>query len=537
MVPSEAVVWTAALYFSLVSSAAFWRATARTGAFADTGGALTAAALLMLAVGLHVLLLRPLAWRFTLKPVLSLGLLLAAGAAYFAWHYGVHYDAAMARSSLATDRREAIELFTPALLTHLLLFGGVPIALLLWVRLRPRTHGRAWRGFAISMGIALVLVMGGAMLRFQDVSALMRTHTALRYLVTPANLLLSTAGVLARDVGGGGVRAREIVAPDARLAHGTGTRPHVLVIVVGETVRARNWGLNGHGRQTTPLLARQDVVNFTDVSACGSSTEVSLPCMFSSYGRAAYSRSRIQGSESLLHVLDRAGVDVLWRDNQGGCKGTCEGLPFQTFRDGADAMQCADGHCPDSILLAGLETVLASTQRDLVVVLHPLGNHGPAYYQRYPDRLRRFLPDCRSADLGDCTREEIANAYDNAILATDELLDATLTLLKRQKHHDTALLYVSDHGESLGENGLYLHGLPYPIAPAEQLKVPMVAWLSPGFAASRGVDRDCLRSRAQLPASHDNLFHSVLGLMQVRTRAYRDALDVFAPCSPPLAPR
>jgi len=532
-VPAEGVVWGAALYFSTVSSAAFWRAANRTGAFADSGGLLTAASLLILATSLHVLLLRPLAWRRLLKPVLSAALLLAAGVAYFAWHYGVHYDTSIARSSLATDRREAFELVTPALIGHLLLYGGVPIALLSWVRLAPRSTAQAWRGFAISLGAALLLLLVGALARFQDVSALMRTNTSLRYLVTPANAMVSTATVLARDLGGTATRVRQIVAPDARLAHGEPPRPHVLVIVVGETARAKNWGLNGHVRQTTPRLARQDVVNFSDVTACGSSTEVSLPCMFSAYGREDYSRRRIRGSESLLHVLDRAGIDVLWRDNQGGCKGTCDGLPFQSFRDGAGMMTCPAGACPDSILLAGLEGVLAASRRDLVIVLHPLGNHGPAYYLRYPERLRRFLPDCRSADLGDCTREEIANAYDNALLATDELLDATVDLLKRQPGLDTALLYVSDHGESLGENGLYLHGLPYPIAPAEQLKVPMVAWLSDGFAKSRGIDGACLRARATRPTQHDHLFHSVLGLMQVRTRAYRDALDVFAACTRP----
>ncbi|MDG2524124.1 sulfatase-like hydrolase/transferase [Stenotrophomonas sp. HITSZ_GD] len=534
-VPAEGVVWAAAVYFATVSSAAFWRAVAGTGALAEAGGGLTALALLMLAIGVHVLLLRPLAWQRTLKPVLTAWLLLAAAVAYFAWHYGVHYDTAIARSNLSTDRREAAELLTPALLGHLSIYGGVPIALLWWVRLRPRSLARAWRGFAASMALTVLLLGAGAWLRFQDVSALMRMHASLRYLVTPANALVSTSRVLARDLVNVAARPRAIVAPDARLDHGLAPRPHVLVLVVGETVRAQNWGLNDHWRQTTPRLARQDVVNFGNVSACGSSTAVSLPCMLSPYGREDYSRRRIEGSESLLHVLDRTGVDVLWRDNQGGCKGTCDGLPFQSFREGTGS-GCVGGRCPDSILLEGLEGVLAAARRDLVVILHPLGNHGPAYYRRYPPRLRRFVPDCRSADLGDCTREEIANAYDNAVLATDELLDNAVNLLKRQRGLDTALLYVSDHGESLGENGVYLHGLPYPIAPPEQLKVPMVAWLSPGFSKSRGVDGDCLRARARQPASHDHLFHSVLGLMQVKTRSYRQGLDVFAPCTRAASP-
>jgi lipid A ethanolaminephosphotransferase len=300
--------------------------------------------------------------------------------------------------------------------------------------------------------------------------------------------------------------------------------------VVGETVRAQNWGLDGYSRQTTPELARLAPINFRQVQACGSSTEVSLPCMFSPWGRGQYDRDRIESSQSLLHVLDHAGVATLWRDNQTGCKGVCEGLPFESFEHARVPGPCTEEGCLDEVLLDGLDAKLQASRGDTVIVLHQLGNHGPAYFRRYPERLRRFTPACETDDLSRCTQQEIVNAYDNAVLYTDEFLARTIGWLSRQHDHDAALLYVSDHGESLGEHGLYLHGVPYAIAPQAQLHVPMVAWLSPAFASARGIDVGCMRTRGEAPASQDSLFHSVLGLMQVRTPEYRQSLDLFSSC-------
>jgi lipid A ethanolaminephosphotransferase len=249
---------------------------------------------------------------------------------------------------------------------------------------------------------------------------------------------------------------------------------------------------------------------------------VSLPCLFSPDGRATFDAVRTRRSESLLHVLDHAGVATRWRDNQSGCKGVCAGLPFEST---------AAAHAFDDILLEGLDEAIAAQTGDAVFVLHPLGNHGPAYWRRYPDGFRRFVPDCRTVELGDCTREEIVNAYDNAVLYGDHVVASVIDVLQAQARHDTALLYVSDHGESLGEAGLYLHGLPYAIAPRTQTRVPMVAWLSPGFVDANGLDIACLRRIAGEPASHDNVFDSVLGLMRVATSVYTPRRDLFARCA------
>jgi lipid A ethanolaminephosphotransferase len=310
-------------------------------------------------------------------------------------------------------------------------------------------------------------------------------------------------------------------------------------MVVGETARAASWGLSGYARQTTPQLAQvPGLLNFADVTACGTSTEVSLPCMFAPVGRRDYDEARIRGSQSLLHVVARAGVQVLWRDNQSGCKGVCEGLPSEAVSAATAPGLCQGGRCWDEALVRGLDERLralgATPDTTQLLVLHMLGNHGPSYFRRYPAAFERFTPTCRDDDLGRCTREQIVNAYDNALLYTDHVL-ATLiaTLAARSELVDSTLLFVSDHGESLGEKNLFLHGVPHAIAPREQTQVPMVMWWSEGFGHDTGLDTACVRQRATQHAEHDHLFHTLLGWLDVRTALYQPSLDLMTGCRTP----
>jgi lipid A ethanolaminephosphotransferase len=246
--------------------------------------------------------------------------------------------------------------------------------------------------------------------------------------------------------------------------------------------------------------------------------------MFAPFGRAGYGARKVREHESLLHVLERAGIPTAWFDNQSGCKGVCAGLEQHAL-----AQACAGG-CLDEVLLAGLAPPRLAAGRTQVVVLHQIGNHGPAYFRRYPRDMDHFQPACAREDFGLCTREEIVNAYDNALRYTDHVLGRAIAALRAQGTHHAALLYVSDHGESLGEKGLYLHGMPYAIAPREQTRVPMYLWLSDGFAARTGIDTSCLRRHAAAPRSHDDLFHSVLGMLHLETRDYRRGNDFTAAC-------
>jgi lipid A ethanolaminephosphotransferase len=216
-----------------------------------------------------------------------------------------------------------------------------------------------------------------------------------------------------------------------------------------------------------------------------------------------------------------------WLDNQSGCKGTCDGLEVWK----PTPADCKDGVCLDEVLLAGARRLTEGRTDDTVLFLHMLGNHGPAYSRRYPEQVAAFQPACQNADLSQCSREEIANAYDNALRYTDHVLAEAIEWLKQmQVTHDTALVYVSDHGESLGENGLYLHGLPYAIAPDVQKKVPMLMWLSAGYAERFALDTACLRTRAAEPTTHDSVFHTLLGLLDLRTAAKAPDLDLAGEC-------
>jgi lipid A ethanolaminephosphotransferase len=198
---------------------------------------------------------------------------------------------------------------------------------------------------------------------------------------------------------------------------------------------------------------------------------------------------------------------------------------------------CRGDECYDEILLHGLQDYLDRQHRDTVIVLHMKGSHGPAYFKRYPSAFEFFTPACASIQLDRCSRQEIVNAYDNTLRYTDHVLSQTIDLLRANaQRFDTAMLYVSDHGESLGENGLYLHGLPYAFAPQEQTHVPMLLWFSDGLRQRLGIDAACLSAHQHTPLSHHFIFHSILGLSNVQTAIYRPELDLFASCRPAVTP-
>lgn len=529
---SEALALAASLFFTVTGNTPLLRAVMADRSWAEPATWMFGGALLTMLTAGHLVLLLLVLHRRLARPLLIALVVTTAFATYYMHHFGVFLSPGMLRNVLRTDAAEAGELLSWDLLTHLLVYGALPLVLFWRVRVPQRTLMRAMVVRGAALAGALALLVGSVLLVFQDFSALMRNQKDLRYLITPANFLYSGVRVLATDTRQA-VKPRAVIGADARLADSWAarTRPALVVIVVGETARAANWGLSGYQRQTTPELAQLGVLNFREVSACGTDTETSLPCMFSAIGRRDYDEGRIRGSESLLHVLHRAGFEVLWRDNQSGCKGVCDGLPQQQI-DGRQFPQlCADGRCLDEVLLSGLDTVARNAQGSLVVVLHMLGNHGPAYFKRYPQAFRRFIPTCDTGELHKCDRQQITNAYDNALLYTDHVLARTVAYLKeRETRFDTAMLYVSDHGESLGERGLYLHGMPYAIAPKEQLRIPMVWWLSTGFTRSGGLDGDCLAGQTGKSWSHDHLFHTVLGLLQVDTGVYERGLDISAAC-------
>ena len=548
----EALSLLASLYFALVSSAPFWQAALDGRSWRQSSTWWFAGAVLVALVALNQLVLGLLANRWTVRPLLAGLVVVAAIAGFYTGHFGTVLDPGMLRNAMHTEFKEAADLIGWPLLRHVLLVAGPALAFLAWVRVatgattrsatspadRPRRSvGRLLLRRTALIGGAAVLLLGSVGFAYQDLASLFRNQREVRYLISPLNVVYSAGRALA-DTPELASTERQVIGADVHLgaAWSRPRRPVLLFVVVGETARAANWGLNGYGRQTTPELAALDVINYSQVTSCGSDTETSLPCMFSPFGRRHYDEKKIRSSESLLQVLARAGYAVQWRDNQTGCKGVCGNLPYQQVDVGQP--DCAPGQCFDEKLLAGLEDSLRKAPEEhqvpgRVVVMHQLGNHGPAYFKRYPAAFRHFTPACENVDLRQCSVQEIVNAYDNALRYTDHVLAEAIRMLERlSDRYDTALVYASDHGESLGERGLFLHGIPYAIAPDVQTRVPMVMWLSPSLLAATRLDSGCLRAGAGQPVPHDFLFSTVLGLLDLETTVRAPSHDLTSPCRP-----
>lgn len=535
--PTLRVEWLVALialYAVAFGNGPWWKAVSVGRHAGDPATWLFIAASALALIALHFVIFVLPSTRWAVKPLLTAIVIATAAAVYYMRTYSVVLDTTMLRNVVRTDTREASELITWSLVWSVVTWSLVPVASIWCVRISRRPLLRA-AGFRLAaIAVALLVAVASILLISRDMTSLMRNQRELRYLITPGNFIVALIRNAVTDVQTAKV-PKQIVGADAHLKPRAAmhSRPAVFVLMLGETARAANFSLLGYSRTTNPELATFDIVAFSDVTACGTSTEVSVPCMFSPYGRADYDEKLIRTSENLLNVLNRAGLAVKWIDNQSGCRTVCDdtGVEYRKLDAVFAPDLCDHEDCRDEILVRALQQELAILKQDTVIVMHMLGNHGPAYYKRYPSAFRRFTPDCQTAELRNCSRDQIVNAYDNVIFYTDHVLAETIRTLEAQSPRlDTAMLYVSDHGESLGESGLYLHGLPYAIAPVLQLHVPMISWMSAGFAASAGVDAACLKGRAAQTLSHDNLFHSLLGVLDVQTSAYRAERDLYAPC-------
>jgi lipid A ethanolaminephosphotransferase len=541
--PRMWVLIALALWLVTFGNWPLWREVASLGHLGDLTEILYAAGLGVIVMGLTTMLLGLLCWPGTHMVVVAFFLLASAFASYFMATYHVVIDSTMMTNVLQTDLRESRDLMSWQLLGAVMGVAVLPFA---WYwRVRPSPV--KW---TVMVKQNLALVVGGfaitilaLVLTFQSFASLMRNHTHVRYLVNPLNSLWSL-GVVASEPFQQRNQTLQPLGRDAALAapRTENAKPPLLVLVVGETARSTNFAVNGYGRPTTPHLSRLaglgEIASFTNAWSCGTSTATSLPCMFSHLGKDKF-EALDSPSENLLDVLHHAGLAVIWVDNQSGCKGLCERVVQHDTAALKEPAVCAGGQCLDEIMLRDLDAQIAALPQErrakgLVVVLHQMGSHGPAYFKRSPPAQKAFQPECTTNVLKDCTREGLVNAYDNSIVYTDHFLNQVMQWQKaRGNKNAMAMVYLSDHGESLGENNLYLHGLPYAIAPDHQKRIPWVTWVSKDFQDRRGVSQTCVNQIGNQRVSHDNLFHSVLGLLNVSTKVYQAPLDLYAPCAKP----
>ncbi|MBU2289006.1 MAG: phosphoethanolamine--lipid A transferase, partial [Gammaproteobacteria bacterium] len=491
-----------------------------------------------------VALLSFFAWSRAMKPVWLLVVVVAGIAQHYMLSYRAVMDPTMLANAMQTDAHEVGDLLGWRLLVDVLLVAALPAWALWRVQVvRMRFLSELWRN-ALLLVAAVALAAGGGLAMNRELAPLMRNHVHLRYELNPLATFYSAAMVVVKPMF---QRSRKLIPMSAGAALGASyaaqARPPLFVLVVGETARADHFSLNGYARETTPNLAARQVLSWRDVHSCGTNTLASVPCMFSPLGKAAF-ESRKDDYENLMDVLQASGLAVFWLDNQpGGCKGVCDRIPHASAITalGADAKRslCDGDECLDDALLVGLDARLEALSperrsKGVVLVMHQMGSHGPAYYKRSSPDVKRFKPECTTNALAECSHAELINGFDNSIAYTDRFLGKTIDWLKlRATQYDPAMLYLSDHGESLGEYGLFLHGVPYAFAPEVQKHIPMVAWFGDGMRGRRSLSQTCMEKSLDAPLTHDNLYHTVLGLMDVKSPSYDRSLDALATCRKP----
>lgn len=471
-------------------------------------------------------------YKYVLKPAFCLLFFVSSFASYSVDKYGIMFDTAMIQNVVETNVAEAKSYLSWSFFEYFFLLGILPSIILFKVKVSyPKSILRSFL-YRISYFLALLLVGSAIVLgNYQQFSFIGRENRSIHRQFIPVAYIGSSIQYVKRKYF---TKQKPYVflGDDARLKSTT-DKPKLFFLVVGETSRAKNQSALGYHRDTNKYTKTEKVFNFKNVSSCATATATSLPCMFSDLTRDTYTDSDRDTRDNALDIIKKAGADVIWLENDGGCKGGCDRIKNETV--GQDAKKCnGEGDtCYDEVFLEYANNIAnTAPDTDTLVVFHLIGSHGPKYYERYPDNFRVFTPDCNRADVENCKVEEVINSYDNTVLYTDYVIFQLIEILEEHfNERDVALLYISDHGESLGEKGLYLHGTPYALAPDEQTKIPMQLWLPRITAEDLKIDRACLdiyTKEAKL--SHDNLFHTLLGLMQVITKEYDENQDALKKC-------
>ncbi len=524
----------AALFFALVLNALFLLRAWEMIPYDHVHDYLFAASIPLVLASAFYFLFSLAAWPYLRKPLLIALVLVSAAANYFMHSFGTVIDTNMIQNVFESDPQEAGALISSRYLLWMLLMGMVPVVLICGVRIN---NGTRWwwnllQRLTGALGAILIILLMAALF-YKDYASLIRNNKNLIKMITPANVVSGTGHYVDQRYLQG---SQELVKIGEDAHKGplisAATKKTLVVLVVGETARAENFSLGGYARDTNPELKKQQVIYYPNAISCGTETAISVPCMFSNMPRVHYDANLAHLQEGVLDILAHAGVSVLWRENDGGCKGACDRVPHTDMTQWKLPQYCHDGFCQDDVLLHRLDNYVDSLHNDGIIVLHQMGSHGPAYYQRYPAEFRRFTPTCDSKQIQDCDHQALVNTYDNSLLYTDAMLSRTIDKLKGlSDRFNVALVYLSDHGESLGERGMYLHGAPYMFAPSQQTHIPLLMWMSPGYAAANHINEACLRQQAaDAKVSQDNLFHTLLGMFNIQTQQYQSQLDMNRSC-------
>lgn len=465
------------------------------------------------------------------KPFFIILMLTSALALYAEQQFHVLFDSSMIENVVETNVSEILFYFNIRSVLFLLAFGVIPSLLLLWTEIEYRPS--ILREVVARIILILVALLGITLIAittYKDYASVGRNNQYLNRMIIPAHAYDSYKYIKRNYL----TKALPYtpLGDDAKLEPVKNGKPTLVVMVLGETARAMNFADNGYVHDTQPYTKGMGLISFKDVSSCGTYTALSVPCMFSNMNRTSYNKAKANAQDNAVDIIAKAGVETLWVDNDGGDKGVAHNTQLINIDPESDNTLCDGETCFDQVMLKPAQQFIEKDQKNKLIVLHTIGSHGPTYFQRFPVAMAKFAPWCNRKDIEQCTDQEITNVYDNTLVYTDFFLAQVIKQLKGySKDYNVAMMYVSDHGESLGENGLYLHGTPYAIAPKEQKTVPWLLWLPEQYAQQKQIDVACIKHEAQQPNySHDNFFHSLMGLYGVETKDKQASLDLFSSC-------
>ncbi|WP_443147314.1 phosphoethanolamine transferase [Photobacterium sp. MCCC 1A19761] len=466
-----------------------------------------------------------------LKPFTITLTLISSLTFYAAIKYNVIFDYGMVENVFETNVGEAYSYLNPSAILFFTIFGIIPSIFLSLITVKK--SNTLFKAVSSRLGAIVISVLGIiliALLFYKDYASVGRNNSYLNKMINPAFAFNSLKYIQRNYLSA--PQAYQPLGQDAKLKPVPNGKPNLVVLVVGETARAMNYRYNGYSRNTNPFTENQDLIAMQHVSSCGTATAVSVPCMFSNMNRSNYHKATASNRDNAMDIIGHSGVALTWIDNDGGDKGIAKNFQRIEVDPNANARLCKDDACYDEVLLPMLDQQVQAKTGNQLIAFHIMGSHGPTYYKRYPRSQARFLPDCQRSDIEHCSDQQIINTYDNTIAYTDYVLALLIKQLKTYTdQYNVALMYISDHGESLGEKGLYLHGTPYMIAPEVQTTVPWLLWIPDQYATQQHIDRDCLKSLANgTQLSHDNFFHTLIGFYGVTTQDKNDSLDIMNRC-------
>lgn len=420
-------------------------------------------------------------------------------ALYFVNTYSVIIDESMIGNVFNTNYEESSSFFSFKLVLYVVLLGIIPSILIIKAKIIKVTLKKFLTTSALILTFVGVLVFANA----SNWLWIDKNSKTLGGLAMPWSYAVNTPLYFIHK---NKKNEKEILLPNAVIKD---NKKSVVVLVIGESARSQNFSLYGYEKNTNPLLSQTSNLYHFNATSCATYTTAGVKCILEHENTGDL-------YEILPNYLYRNNVDVIW-------KTTNWGEPPVHIKEFLDkkilTANCEGAHCQyDEILLAGLkERILASTKDKILIVLHTSTSHGPTYSQKYPPQFETFKPVCNSVELGNCSHQELINAYDNTIVYTDYILHRVIENLKELTDFNSTMLFVSDHGESLGEKNLYMHGLPMSIAPKEQYDIPFIVWVS----------NNSKQLKPNESVTQNHVFHSVLNFLAIESPVYKEEMNIY----------